>query len=122
MGDTAIRKGVIDQLEALYPGYYSQREFFVQDPRFLFAPLHFVLDIDVVLPFFFFPFFYVENVALVGTHQHSGVGGYLQNLLPQITSLGFVKQNYEAIVNGTVKAVSQGCHRPHSSSSSHLSN
>ena len=38
-----------------------------------------------------FPGVYNEsNVAVVGTHQHSGVGGYLENLLPQLTSLGFV--------------------------------
>jgi neutral ceramidase len=38
-----------------------------------------------------FPGVYTEsNVAVVGTHQHSGVGGYLENLLPQVTSQGFV--------------------------------
>ncbi|KAJ8515814.1 hypothetical protein ONZ45_g6805 [Pleurotus djamor] len=46
-----------------------------------------------------------DNIAFVGTHQHSGVGGYLENLLPQITSLGFVKQSADAIVAGTVRAV-----------------
>lgn len=46
-----------------------------------------------------------ENIALVGTHQHSGVGGYLENLLPQVTSLGYVKQSADAIVTGTVLAV-----------------
>ena len=66
-----------------------------------------------------FPGVYSEtNVATVGTHQHSGVGGYLENLLPQVTSLGFVnvstfpipyavplylylfQQTYQAIVTG----------------------
>lgn len=46
-----------------------------------------------------------DNIALVSTHQHSGVGGYLENLLPQITSLGYVKQTADAIVAGTVLAV-----------------
>ena len=46
-----------------------------------------------------------ENIAFVGTHQHSGVGGYLENLLPQVTSLGYVKQSADAIVTGTVLAV-----------------
>lgn len=45
------------------------------------------------------------NIALISTHQHSGVGGYLENLLPQITSLGYVKETADAIVAGTVKAV-----------------
>ncbi|RDB20798.1 Neutral ceramidase [Hypsizygus marmoreus] len=53
-----------------------------------------------------FPGLYTnENVAFVGTHQHAGVGGYLENLLPQITSLGYVKQTADAIVSGTVLAV-----------------
>lgn len=46
-----------------------------------------------------------ENIALVSTHQHSGVGGYLEDLLPQVTSLGYVKQTAYAIVAGTVLAV-----------------
>lgn len=46
-----------------------------------------------------------NNIALVSTHSHSGVGGYLENLLPQITSLGYVKQTADAIVTGTVLAV-----------------
>ncbi|KAF9558125.1 ceramidase [Agrocybe pediades] len=53
-----------------------------------------------------FPGVYTDsNIAFVGTHQHSGVGGYLENLLPQITSLGYVKQTADAIVAGTVLAV-----------------
>ncbi|KZT04002.1 Neutral/alkaline nonlysosomal ceramidase [Laetiporus sulphureus 93-53] len=45
------------------------------------------------------------NIALVATHSHAGVGGYLENLLPHITSLGYVKQTADAIVQGTVRAV-----------------
>ncbi|KAJ7458594.1 Neutral/alkaline nonlysosomal ceramidase [Mycena latifolia] len=44
------------------------------------------------------------NVALVGTHQHSGVGGYLENLLPQITALGLSRQSLDAIVSGALLA------------------
>ncbi|KIJ26619.1 hypothetical protein M422DRAFT_38146 [Sphaerobolus stellatus SS14] len=55
-----------------------------------------------------FPGVYSErNVAVVGTHQHSGVGGYLENVLPQLTSLGFVNQTYQAIVTGSVIAVTK---------------
>lgn len=46
-----------------------------------------------------------DNIAFVGTHQHAGVGGYLENLLPQVTSLGYVKETADAIVAGTVRAV-----------------
>ncbi|KIK60282.1 hypothetical protein GYMLUDRAFT_43572 [Collybiopsis luxurians FD-317 M1] len=53
-----------------------------------------------------FPGIYTnENIAFVGTHQHSGVGGYLENLLPQLTSLGYVAATADAIVQGTVLAV-----------------
>lgn len=45
------------------------------------------------------------NVAVTGTHSHSGPGGWWNYLLPQITSLGFDKQGYQAIVTGAVLAV-----------------
>ncbi|KAH9941449.1 Neutral/alkaline nonlysosomal ceramidase [Amylocystis lapponica] len=58
-----------------------------------------------------FPGLYTHaNVALVATHSHSGVGGYLENLLPHITSLGYVKQTADAIVEGTVRAVRRAHH------------
>ncbi|KAF8622942.1 hypothetical protein AX15_006618 [Amanita polypyramis BW_CC] len=46
-----------------------------------------------------------QNIAFAGTHQHSGVGGYLENLLPQITSFGYVNQTADAIIKGSVLAV-----------------
>jgi len=48
-----------------------------------------------------------SNVALIGTHTHAGVGGYLNNLLPQFTSIGFVRQAFDAIVDGTLHAISE---------------
>lgn len=44
-----------------------------------------------------------RNVALSGIHTHSGPGGYFQYVLYEITSLGFVKQSYDAVVNGIVE-------------------
>ncbi|KAF9047592.1 ceramidase [Panaeolus papilionaceus] len=53
-----------------------------------------------------FPNLYTnDNIAFVGTHSHAGVGGYVENLLPQLTSLGLVKQSFDAVVTGTVRAV-----------------
>ena len=53
-----------------------------------------------------FPGLYTnENIALSSTHQHSGVGGYLEDLLPQITALGYVNETAQAIIAGTVLAV-----------------
>ncbi|TFY54669.1 hypothetical protein EVJ58_g8721 [Rhodofomes roseus] len=44
-----------------------------------------------------FPGLYTgTNIALVATHSHAGVGGYLENLLPHITSLGYVQQTADA--------------------------
>lgn len=44
-------------------------------------------------------------LAVTGTHSHSGPGAWLNYLLPQITSKGFSKDSYEAIVAGSVKAI-----------------
>lgn len=46
-----------------------------------------------------------RNVAVTGTHSHSGPGAWLNYLLPQITSKGFDKASYEAIVTGSVRAI-----------------
>lgn len=46
-----------------------------------------------------------QNVALTGTHSHSGPGAWFNYLLPQVTSLGFSKQSYQAIVDGTVLSI-----------------
>ncbi|KKY13399.1 putative neutral alkaline nonlysosomal ceramidase [Diplodia seriata] len=45
------------------------------------------------------------NVAVTGTHSHSGPGAWLNYLLPQITSLGFDKQSYQAIVDGALLSI-----------------
>ena len=70
MGDTGVRRTIVAELSAQYPGLYTN-----------------------------------ENIAFVGTHQHSGVGGYLENLLPQLTALGYVNQTAQAIITGSVLAV-----------------
>jgi neutral ceramidase len=46
-----------------------------------------------------------SNVALTGTHSHSGPGAWLNYLLPQITSKGFDKQSYQAIVDGALLSI-----------------
>ena len=46
-----------------------------------------------------------NNIAVTGTHSHSGPGAWLNYLLPQITSKGFDKQSYHAIVEGSVLAI-----------------
>lgn len=48
-----------------------------------------------------------QNVAVTGTHSHSGPGAWLNYLLPQITSRGFHKPSYQAIVDGAVASIVQ---------------
>ena len=46
-----------------------------------------------------------SNVAVTGTHSHSGPGAWLNYLLPQITSKGFNMQSYQAIVEGALLSI-----------------
>ncbi|ORY61323.1 Neutral/alkaline nonlysosomal ceramidase [Pseudomassariella vexata] len=46
-----------------------------------------------------------SNVAVTGTHSHSGPGAWFNYLLPQITSLGFDKQSYQAVVDGALLSI-----------------
>lgn len=48
-----------------------------------------------------------QNVAVTGTHSHSGPGAWLNYLLPQITSRGFNKPSYQAIVDGAVSSINR---------------
>ena len=52
-----------------------------------------------------------HNVAVTGTHSHSGPGAWLNYLLPQITSKGFHKPSYQAIVDGAVASIKQAHER-----------
>lgn len=47
-----------------------------------------------------------QNVAISGIHTHSGPAGYLQYLLYDITSLGFVQESFDALVDGIVLVMS----------------
>ncbi|OAA55426.1 neutral ceramidase precursor [Cordyceps fumosorosea ARSEF 2679] len=46
-----------------------------------------------------------DNLAVTATHSHSGPGAWLNYLLPQITSKGFDKQSYQAIVDGCILSI-----------------
>ena len=71
-GDTAIRNGILEGLQALGPDYAM---------------------------------YTASNVAVVGTHSHSGPGAWLNYLLPQVTTLGFLPESYQAIVDGTLLSI-----------------
>nr|XP_043607298.1 neutral ceramidase 2-like [Erigeron canadensis] len=48
-----------------------------------------------------------ENVAISGIHTHAGPGGYLQYVVYIITSLGFVRQSFDVLVDGIEKSIIQ---------------
>ncbi|KAK6245000.1 hypothetical protein QUC31_011409 [Theobroma cacao] len=48
-----------------------------------------------------------KNVAFSGIHTHAGPGGYLQYVVYIVTSLGFVRQSFDVIVDGIEKSIIQ---------------
>lgn len=46
-------------------------------------------------------------MAISGIHTHAGPGGYLQYLVYSITSLGFVQESFDAIVNAIEMSIVQ---------------
>ncbi|XP_047973186.1 neutral ceramidase 2-like [Salvia hispanica] len=48
-----------------------------------------------------------KNVAISGIHTHSGPGGYLQYIVYIVTSLGFVRQSFDALVDGIEQTIIQ---------------
>jgi neutral ceramidase len=46
-----------------------------------------------------------QNVALSGTHTHSGPAGYLQYLVYDITGFGFIRETFDALVDGIERAI-----------------
>jgi neutral ceramidase len=46
-----------------------------------------------------------NNVAISGIHTHAGPGGYLQYVVYIVTSLGFVRQSFDVIVNGIEQTI-----------------
>jgi len=49
--------------------------------------------------------FSYDNVAISGTHTHSGPAGFLQYTIYQITSWGFVPETFDAFVEGIVESI-----------------
>ncbi|KAK6145295.1 hypothetical protein DH2020_022115 [Rehmannia glutinosa] len=48
-----------------------------------------------------------NNVAISGIHTHAGPGGYLQYVVYLVTSLGFVHQSFDALVDGIEQSIIQ---------------
>jgi len=54
-----------------------------------------------------------DNVCISGIHTHSGPGGYWQYVLYEVTSLGFVKQSLDVVVDGIVESIKIGEYMNH---------
>ncbi|XP_071952076.1 uncharacterized protein [Antedon mediterranea] len=48
-----------------------------------------------------------QNLVISGIHTHSAPAGFLQFVLFQVTSLGFVNQTYTALVDGIVESITR---------------
>lgn len=48
-----------------------------------------------------------DNVMLSATHTHSGPGGYSHYALYNLTTLGYDKQGFDAVVNGIYQAIAR---------------
>ena len=44
-----------------------------------------------------------DNVVLSATHTHAGPAGYLQYVLFEVTSLGFIQQTFDAMAQGITR-------------------
>ena len=44
-------------------------------------------------------------MSISGTHTHSGPGGFLQYVLYQVTSLGFVQETFDSWVSGITNSI-----------------
>ncbi|KAJ1416554.1 Neutral/alkaline nonlysosomal ceramidase, partial [Ochromonadaceae sp. CCMP2298] len=47
----------------------------------------------------------MDSISISGTHTHSGPAGFLQYVLYQMTSLGFVQETFDAWVDGITQAI-----------------
>lgn len=48
-----------------------------------------------------------RNVMISGTHTHSSPGGFMLDMLFDLTAYGFVRETFNAIVNGIAKVSSK---------------
>lgn len=46
-----------------------------------------------------------KNVMISGTHSHSTPGGFMLDVLFDLTTFGFVKETFDAMVNGITKSI-----------------
>jgi neutral ceramidase len=46
-----------------------------------------------------------NNIAVTGTHSHSGPGGWTNYFLHHVSTLGFDRPTWEAVVNGTILSI-----------------
>lgn len=47
----------------------------------------------------------IDNIIISGTHTHGTPGGFLMDLLYDLTSLGFVSETFNALINGIFNVI-----------------
>lgn len=55
-------------------------------------------------------FYNDKNILLSATHTHSGPGGYSHHFLYNVTTKGFIPQNFDAIVEGIYQSIRRAHH------------
>ena len=51
----------------------------------------------------------VKNIMISATHTHSAPGGYMMYVLFDLTTYGFIKQSFDALVNGITTVSLENC-------------
>ncbi|CAH1154861.1 unnamed protein product [Phaedon cochleariae] len=46
-----------------------------------------------------------DNVVISGTHTHSTPGGFMEDVMYDVPALGFVKETFDALVDGIVRSI-----------------
>ncbi|XP_071653267.1 neutral ceramidase-like [Temnothorax longispinosus] len=49
-----------------------------------------------------------RNVMISSAHTHSAPGGFMLDVLFDLTTFGFVRESFDAIVNGITKSIQRG--------------
>ena len=50
-------------------------------------------------------------MVLSATHTHSGAAGYMQYVLFEVSSLGFIEQTFNAMVDGIARVCIRSLHK-----------
>jgi hypothetical protein len=78
---------------------------FYRRPRFLNIPFDYFSQVLRNLQSHYNDLYTETNVMISGTHTHSSPGGFMMDVLFDISTYGFVKESFTALVNGITKVL-----------------